>query len=230
MRLRLRHLSFALIALCGLAACAPPVAPQSAGFDPERVMRLEQSVADVDQRLQHAQDNLMLLEARLIDQQQVLEEIRRRLAAEDATATAPGTLAPPHQLPAPIPAPSPRQQPAATDLYLQAFADYAGGRYQQAATGFTQFLDTFAASDYAGNAQYWLAECQLAQKNYEPAAKAFELTAERYPESAKAPDALLNLAEIQRLLGQTEQAATSSRLLRSRYPSSPAARKSLSIP
>ena len=230
MRVPLRHLSLALIALCGLAACALPVAPQAPGIGPERVMRLEQSVADVDQRLQRAQDNLMLLEARLIDQQQILEEIRRSLAVEKPALSTTGTEPSPWQSPLTTPAPSPRQQPAATDLYLQAFADYAGGRYPQAANGFTRFLDIYAASDYAGNAQYWLAECELAQKNYEAAARAFELTAERYPQNARAPDALLKLAETQRLLGQTERAAATGRLLRSRYPNSSAARKSLSTP
>ncbi|AMV73503.1 hypothetical protein JCM30471_19190 [Desulfuromonas carbonis] len=230
MRVRLRHLCLALIALCGVVACAPAVAPQGSGIEPERVLRLEQAVADVDQRLQHAQDNLMLLEARLIDQQQILEEIRRNLAAEKPARTTTATEPLPGQTPPTSPAPVSRQQPAATDLYLQAFADYAGGRYQQAANGFTQFLDTYAASDYAGNAQYWLAECQLAQKNYEAAARAFELTAERYPQNAKAPDALLKLAETQRQLGQTEQAAATGRLLRSRFPNSNAARKSLSTP
>jgi len=230
MRVRLRHLSLALIALCGLVACAPPVAPQAPGIEPERVLRLEQSVADTDQRLQRVQDNLMLLEARLIDQQQILEEIRRSLAVEKPARATTGAEPIPRQAPATTPAPSPRQQPAATDLYLQAFADYAGGRYQQAANGFMQFLDTYAASDYAGNAQYWLAECELAQKNYQAAARAFEVTAERYPQNAKAPDALLKLAEAQRLLGQAEQAAATGRLLRSRYPDSNAARKSLSTP
>ncbi len=218
---RFTRLCFALIAASALAACTPPVAPAPA-IDPARITQLEQSQAGLDQRLQQLQDNLVLLEARVADQQ--------RRVAEMGTSAGQIASPPPAPPAAASPAPPSPPQPAATEVYLQAFADYAAGRYQQAVAGFSRFLDAYSASDYAGNAQYWLGECYLGMKRYDLAAKAFAQTADRYPESAKAADALFKLAETQKLLGEAEHAADTVHRLQSRYPDSAAARKSLSAP
>ena len=220
-----------ILTLSGLlAACTPAVPPGATSVDAGRLARLEQTQADFDQRLQRLQDNLMLLEAKVVDQQQVLEEIRRGQVAEKGTAPGQITAPAPARTEPAAPSAAAPPQPAATDIYLQAFADYAAGRYQQAVSGFARFLSNYSDSDYAGNAQYWLAECYLAMKQYNQAATAFEQTAERYPKSAKAADALLKLAATQRQLGETDRAAETEGLLRSRYPQSAAARKSLSTP
>lgn len=220
---------FLTLPLAGLlAACAPATAPGPAGVDPGRVAHLEQAQTDFGQRLQRLQDNLLLLEARVADQQQLLEEIRRGQVAEKGTGAGQITAPAPSGAEPATPPVAARPQPAATDVYLQAFADYAAGRYQRAVDGFSRFLADYGDSDYAGNAQYWLAECYLAMKQYSQAATAFEQTAERYPQSAKAAEALLKLAATQRQLGETERAAETERLLRSRYPQSDAARKILS--
>jgi tol-pal system protein YbgF len=213
---------------CALAACTPAVAPAPA-IDPTRIVHLEQSQADLDQRLQRLQDNLVLLEGRFADQQKMLAEFHQELQTQKGTPG--GQITPSLQPPAATgPTPEPRPQPAAAEVYRQAFADYAGGRYPQAVTGFSRFLAEYSASDYAGNAQYWLGECYLGMKQYDQAIRAFEQTADRYPESAKAADALLKLAETQRLLGSTKSADDTLRRLRSRYPDSPAAHKSQATP
>lgn len=226
---RFARFCFALISIALLAACAPAVAP-APSIDPGRVAKLEQARADFDQRLQQLQDNLVLLEARVADQQKTLDQMHQELVAEKGTRAGQIASPPPTQPAVAAPAPATAPQPAATEVYLQAFADYAAGRYQQAVTGFSRFLEVYSASDYAGNAQYWLAECYLGMKQYDLAAKAFAQTADRYPENAKAAEALFKLAETQKLLGQPERAADTMNRLQSRYPDSAAAKKSLSAP
>ena len=216
--------------LCTLAACVPPTvpAPSPASGDTQRLTRLEQSQADVEQRLQTLQDNLVLLEGRMADQQQILADIHRQLQAQKGTP--PRQITPPAapSMASPTPAEPAQAQPAAAEVYRQAFADYAAGRYQQAIAGFNRFLQVYAGSDYAGNAQYWLGECYLGIQQYDLATQAFQRTADNYPNNAKAPEALFKLAQTQRQLGAAEQADATLQTLRSRYPHSAAARKAAS--
>ncbi len=227
------HQSLLALALaCTVAGCAaslpsPPPAPaapaaSAPAADPAIMERLQARQDDLSRRLQQFQDQFLLLEARLADQQQAIAEIRRSLAAEKVTPS--GQITAPAESPPGAPPPSP------TDVYLQAFGDYAAGRYPQAIQGFSLFLKHFPDNDYAGNAVFWLAECFYAQQQYPRAAAAFAQVADHYPNSSKAPDALLRLAETQLRQGDSGQADETLRRLRSRYPDSSAARKSLPAP
>jgi tol-pal system protein YbgF len=114
-----------------------------------------------------------------------------------------------------------------TEIYLQAFADYASGRFERAIDGFQTFLRHYPHNDYAGNAQYWLGECYYSRQEYALAVAAFRKTVESYPQGGKTPDALLKMATALQQMNEAGQAQEALRLLRSRYPDSPAARKSL---
>jgi tol-pal system protein YbgF len=213
-----------------LSGCAGglPTRPVQNRPSPElKQLRLDQQ--SLSERVQRLQDNLVLLEARLRDQQKTLEQLQSARAPEKGTSA--GQIAPPV-------APEPSRpavtteapQPSATQTYLQAFADYAAARYADATEGFNLFLENFPDNDYAGNARYWLAECYLAQNRYERAAEEFRRAAELYPRNSKAPAALLKLAEVQEKLDEKGEAEQTLRLLRARYPQSDAAQKSFQAP
>ena len=61
---------------------------------------------------------------------------------------------------------SPQGEGSPTEVYLQAFGDYASGRYQIATHGFETFLQRFPNNSYASNAQFWLSDCHFNQQQY----------------------------------------------------------------
>lgn len=192
-----------------------------------KLSRLDSDQQDLAQRLERLQDNLTLLEARLLDQQKAIELLRLGAAAQKVTPSGEIATSAPTSTGSAAPAGSVSPPGSPTELYLQAFADYASGRFTQAIDGFKAFLRNYPTNDYAGNAQYWLGECYFSRQEYGLAVSNFRKTVEAYPQGGKTPDALLKLATALQQMNEPEQAQEALRQLRSRYPDSRAARKSL---
>lgn len=205
-----------LLAGSFLGGCAIPSQPPNTSRAMNDLARLNSTQQQQGQRLEQLQQQIQLLETRLEEQQAATAELQQLAAQKGTTgwqkteSTSPGT---PYTTP----------QGSPTELYLQAFADYAAGRYQPAIKGFNAFIDNYPGNDYAGNAQYWLGECYYALEDYPQAVQAFEKTASQYPESGKAPEALLKMVPALGQLNQFEQGREALQLLLRRYPSSPAA-------
>lgn len=219
-----RRLSIMVLA-AALAGCAVPSPAPDRALQGD-VVRLQGEQEALSLRMQRLQDNLLLIEARVQDQQRLIDAMRQGLAAQKVTATGEMTVS---AAPA---ATSPAEGVAAlspTEIYLQAFADYASGRFAEAIAGFESFLSRYPDSDYAGNAQYWLGECYYSLQQPALAAEAFGKVAAHYPQGGKAAEALLKMALALRQMNQDEQAGQALQLLRERYPDSAAARKSLEI-
>lgn len=219
-----------LLTLLLLAGCVPPSAvrpPTAVDADWQLQMaQLRQEQADQARQLQRLNDNLLLMEGRLRDQQQLLQEVRV-LTSQMVTpggqktgsaATLPGAAS--HS--------DATNRPASpTEIYLQAFANYASGRCSEAIGGFQEFLRQYPGNDYAGHALYWLGECYDTQQQHAAAADAFRQAVERAPQGGKAPDALLGLAASLQKLNRSTEAEEALLLLRQRYPDSAAARRAL---
>lgn len=219
---RLLPLLSCITLTAALGACAPVAGRPAGSFDDElTLLRQEQQALTEQQQL--LQSNLVLLEARVHDQQQVLDEIRQALKVlpPGGLPSSEGAVPGAGTLPAPPPGASP------TEIYLQAFGAYTAGQLEQAAAGFESFLNTFPGNDYAGNAHYWLGECYFAQKQFDRAVQEFELVAERHADGGRAPDALLKSAAAWLQLGYKDRAQEAISTLRRRFPDSQAARKSL---
>ena len=221
-------LLLATMVLAGIALSGCAVPPAASGPSPQLerdFAKMQQDQQNLASKLDRIQSNLMLIEARVQDQQQMLEQLRQGEATQKVT---PGgqktgqTVAPPPPTPqAAGGAPSP------TEIYLKAFSDSAAGRYTEAISGFTAFLKAYPDSDFAGNARYWLGECYFAQQQYPQAVAAFQQVVERTPEGTKAPDALLKMAAALKQMGQNDRAGQALQALRQRDPDSAAAKKSL---
>ncbi|SDR32914.1 tol-pal system protein YbgF [Pseudovibrio sp. Tun.PSC04-5.I4] len=67
------------------------------------------------------------------------------------------------------------------------------GNYPAASEGFDTFLGMYPDHELTANAQYWLGESKLAQRQYEKAAQAFLKSYTDFPESELAPESLLKL-------------------------------------
>lgn len=75
--------------------------------------------------------------------------------------------------------------------YDTAFATLRDGKYDEAITGLQDFMKRFPSSEFAPNAQYWLAEANFVQHRYDVALIEFERVVTKYPDSTKYSDALL---------------------------------------
>lgn len=75
--------------------------------------------------------------------------------------------------------------------YDTAFATLRDGKYEEAITGLQDFMRRYPKSEFADNAQYWLAEANYVQHRYDVALIEFERLVTKYPDSTKYSDALL---------------------------------------
>lgn len=217
--------TFLVLAGCVAATNPAPMQPmplqQRDGADLDTLQRQQY---ELSRQMAQLQDNLLLLEARVLDQQQLIEQMRANLPAQKVTGTGEKTGSPPPPA-APVREIPSTTSASATETYLQAFANYASGNYAEAVLGFETFLRHFPDNDYAANAQYWLGECYLAQQLHTQAAEEFQKTFNRYPRGAKTPDALLKLASTYQQMNQPDRATATLQILRQSYPGSSAARQ-----
>ena len=109
--------------------------------------------------------------------------------------------------------------------YEAALNQFKAQKYKEAAWAFSAFVKKYPDSSLAPNAQFWLGNAWVAQRNCTKAIEAQSFVVSRYPQSDKAPDALLAIASCQQELGNSKGATQSWQQLLEKYPSAPAADK-----
>ena len=210
-----------------LAGCAPPPTAPTSGNLTLEMRRMHSSLDKQEQTVQKLSRQVAELETRLQRQSEELDQLRQ----EPQTAQA-GYL--PSRAPQRegVATTSIQGEGSPTEVYLQAFGDYASGRYQTAVHGFETFLQRFPNNSYASNAQFWLGDCYFNQQQYPLAIQEFERVLNEYPSAPKSPDALLKIAISQLQLGATDEARQAVDSLGQRYPKSTATQKAqeLAIP
>lgn len=194
-------------------------------------------------QLQQMQQEIALLRGMLEEQQNEIQQLKRegleryqdldaRLSGQAAlpsanassSSSAPAAAAgAAPQAPAAQAAQAPAD-PAKEKLFYDAAFDLIKAKdFAKATQAFTAFLQKFPASQYAGNAQYWLGEVNLAQGNLQAAGQAFAQVSVGYPQHAKVPDALFKLADVEQRLGNTAKAKGILQQVVQQYPGSSAA-------
>ncbi|MGE8069452.1 tol-pal system protein YbgF [Pseudomonas sp. NPDC089569] len=114
--------------------------------------------------------------------------------------------------------------PAKEKLYYDAAFDLIKAKdFDKASQAFTAFLRKYPNSQYAGNAQYWLGEVNLAKGDLQGAGQAFAKVSQLYPKHAKVPDSLYKLADVERRLGHTDRVKGILQQVVSQYPGTSAA-------
>src|SRR5471030_410466 len=114
--------------------------------------------------------------------------------------------------------------PAKEKLYYEAAFDLIKAKdFDKASQAFTAFLRKYPNSTYAGNAQYWLGEVNLAKGDLQGAGQAFAKVSQLYPKHAKVPDSLYKLADVERRLGHTDKVKGILQQVVSQYPGTSAA-------
>lgn len=104
--------------------------------------------------------------------------------------------------------------------YKNAFILLKQGKYDESIVAFEVFLQTYPQSEYATNAQYWLAEANYVSGRYPQAFAEFLKVINDYPTSSKLADAKLKLGLIHYELGQYEEARIELNQVRAQFPKS----------
>ncbi|GGM05761.1 tol-pal system protein YbgF [Pseudomonas asuensis] len=114
--------------------------------------------------------------------------------------------------------------PAKEKLYYDAAFDLIKAKdFAKASQAFTAFLRKYPNSQYAGNAQYWLGEVNMASGDLQAAGQAFARVSQAYPNHPKVPDSLYKLAGVEQRLGNRDKARVMYQQVISQYPGSSAA-------
>lgn len=114
--------------------------------------------------------------------------------------------------------------PAKEKLYYDAAFDLIKAKdFDKASQAFTAFLRKYPNSQYAGNAQYWLGEVNLAKGDLQAAGQAFAKVSQLYPKHPKVPDSLYKLADVERRLGRMDRVKVILQQVVTQYPGTSAA-------
>jgi tol-pal system protein YbgF len=194
----------------------------------EQDASIRRALVDTGTTLQSLQEHLLVLSEKIDETNGRLGNVTRELTSLRPTqpivipesgppAPAEEGTQPPMQPVQPIAVNGP-------DLYQQAYTDYTQGRYPLAISGFKELLAVDSGSDLADNAQYWIGECLLAQRQYREALEAFDAVLTLYPESNKLPEAAYKKAVALEALGSRTDAEMELEAVIQNYPNTPAAR------
>lgn len=135
-----------------------------------------------------------------------------------------GDLQPPANSGAQQAAGSESADPEKEKLFYDAAFDLIKAKdFDKASQAFAAFLRRYPNSPYAGNAQYWLGEVNLAKGDLQAAGQAFAKVTQAYPQHNKVPDSLYKLADVEVRLGNRDKANGILRQVISEYPKSSAA-------
>jgi tol-pal system protein YbgF len=122
--------------------------------------------------------------------------------------------------------PSEKPAPAADEtLYNSSLNLFKEGKYDKAIEGFKNFLQKYADSELADNAQFWLGECHMATKQYEQAILAYQKVIKDYPDGNKVPNAIFRQAAAFTEINDKISAKLLLKKVIKNYPDSPEAKK-----
>lgn len=207
-------------------------APASAqGMIFQQLQQMQEEIAQLRGMLEEQQNQIQRLQQEGLERYQDLD---RRLASgaagsaasgqnsvADAGQSASGGSVAPN---APAPSGDSAGDPAKEKLYYDAAFDLIKAKdFDKASQAFGAFLRKYPNSQYAGNAQYWLGEVNLAKGDLQGAGQAFAKVSQLYPQHNKVPDSLYKLADVELRLGNRDKAQGILRQVIAQFPNSSAA-------
>lgn len=155
-----------------------------------KMTTLIKSEADMQVELRNLSTEINALQAKLEDTNYRLAQLSQQIAATNQKLDSARFAPPPHD--PNIPAGGSGPVPADPEtVYQTAYNDYLRGNYDLAVLGFRQYLESFAGTELADNAAYWIGECYFSQRKFQQAVKEFDDVVAKYPRSDKLPSAIL---------------------------------------
>ncbi|MDA3869718.1 MAG: tol-pal system protein YbgF [Gammaproteobacteria bacterium] len=197
-----------------------------------RIDALQQEIAQLRDQLDQQGYELNSIKQR---QRSLYVDLDRRINAVETAAPASGLAVPVPSSGSQVVAPKNARAIAASASaavsdkakaeYDAAFDLLKEGRYKPAITAFEDFLKSNPDSQYADNAQYWLAEASYANRQYQQALSEFQRLITDYPDSTKAQGARLKIAYVYYELKNWSAARESLQQIISLYPDTNLAKK-----
>ncbi|WP_137820242.1 MULTISPECIES: tol-pal system protein YbgF [unclassified Pseudomonas] len=195
-----------------------------------QLQQLQEEVARLRGMVEEQQNEIQRLKQEGLERYQDLD---RRLAGGATGAPAPQDSAAtgvidaggaPTQPAAQAAASNEPGDPAKEKLYYDAAFDLIKAKdFDKASQAFSAFLRKYPSSQYAGNAQYWLGEVNLAKGDLQGAGQAFAKVSQLYPSHPKVPDSLYKLADVEQRLGHADKAKGILQQVIAQFPGSSAA-------
>ncbi len=111
-----------------------------------------------------------------------------------------------------------------TRAWEMAWADYAGGQYDLAISGFEAYIRDFPTLDKADDAELLIGRSYLNGSKYDKAVEAFDKVIRTYPASNSVPDAYYYKGVALRSLKQADRAREAFEFVAKTYPDSDAGR------
>lgn len=114
---------------------------------------------------------------------------------------------------------SPNTSPADEQIsYLQAYELVKSKQFPEAVSAMQGFISKYPNGYYSANAQYWLGELYLADKNYSNAISHFDVVLQQYPSSNKYSASLLKMGYALADSGRYGEAKEKLREVMQKYP------------
>ena len=218
-------------AYAGTGVSSTPVSAQGELF--MQLQQLQEDIARLRGQVEVQQNEIQRMKQEALDRYQDLDRrigtgapAQQPAPAADSSATggAPGADMAPAAPADQGTAGSEPADPAKEKLYYDAAFDLIKAKdFDKASQAFSAFLRKYPSSQYAGNAQYWLGEVNLAKGDLQGAGQAFAKVSQAYPKHPKVPDSLYKLADVERRLGHTDRVKPILQQVISQYPGTAAA-------
>jgi tol-pal system protein YbgF len=103
-------------------------------------------------------------------------------------------------------------------LYNTALADFTAGQWALCIEGFNTYLRSFARTDLADDAQWYVGECYQQDGKFQEATDAYNRVISGYPKGDRVPDAYYKRGMALGAMGQTDRARESFETLMKNYP------------
>ncbi len=204
-----------------------------------QIKTLEQEVQELRGQLEEQAHAVKLLQEQLLAYYKDLDARLRNTPSQASSKTIP-IVTPPIPSPAPpvsisttqatkvIPAtnnPLHDSNPAEEQIrYLAAFDLIKTKRFDEARKAMQSFVNDYPKGGYTANAQYWLGELYMTQKDYSQAITHFETVLQQFPSSSKSAPSLLKIGYALAASGKKQDAIMRLKQVLKNYPDTNTAR------
>ena len=157
----------------------------------DQTEKVSTPVAGLSARLNEMGGELRTVTQAVQDLTQLMARLQAQLT--DINAAIKVMQAPPAPPPSQPGVAAPNEVPPmpATKMYDAALGDYRSGKYDLAVQEFADYLRFYGNTEYAPNAQFYIAMIHFVQGTFETAVKEFDMVLEKYPDNNKTAEALL---------------------------------------
>ncbi len=215
-KFRTRLLKISSYALVGLLLTSPAAHAFADDEARRAILELRAQIKQINEQSQQARIQL----ANQMDQlNQEVASLRGQLERLTSGGAGSATTDNHSNAPKATPGADPQER-----LVYESAADlYRNGRYQEAASGFASFVESYPDSPMASDALFYLGSSQYAAKDFKNSIQTMQKLVRQYPNDPRAADALLVAATNQIELNDLNAAKASLQRIIADYPNSQAA-------